>query len=135
MEGVAEYIYPTVDPRSRFASTRFVFSNAAMRLRPGMYVTLLYQADLGAGIVLPRDAVIRTGGSALAFVQKEGGRYEPRALDLGPSTDDGYVVYDGIEEGDEVVSQAAFFIDSESSLKAALAKFTQGQVPPTHDHQ
>ncbi len=125
--GRALYVYPTVDRKTRFASVRFAFDNADFAFRPGMYVDLRYRTDVGPGLVLPADAVIRSGTRALAFVARGGGRFEPRELDLGPAVDDGYVVYAGVDDGERVVSQAAFFIDSESALRAAVRKFDSGE--------
>lgn len=122
----ALYVYPTVDRQTRFVSVRFSFANQNLALRPGMYVDVVYRAELGPAVVVPADAVIRTGSRAIAFVDLGGGRFEPRELDIGPMVDGGVVVYDGIDDGDLVAVQANFFIDSESSLKAALAKFSGG---------
>ena len=133
LAGTVDYIYPSVDPRTRFARVRIAFDNEELRLRPGMYVEVAYRAELGPGLVVPRDAVMRTGTRALAFVHLGGGRFEPRELDLGPATDEGYIVYGGLEHAEPVADQATFFIDSESSLKAALTQYKGGGAGG-HDH-
>ncbi|RMF16187.1 MAG: efflux RND transporter periplasmic adaptor subunit [Candidatus Dadabacteria bacterium] len=124
--GAIRWLYPQVDARTRFVDARFEFDNPDLRLRPGMYVDVQLEIDLGPALVVPKDAVMRTGRQNIAFVHIGNGRFEPRALELGPETDDGYVVYDGLDEGEQVADQATFFIDSESALKAALAKFRSG---------
>lgn len=122
--GKIVYIYPTVDRQTRFAAVRFSFANHDLRLRPGMYVDILYREDVGPALVVPGDAVIRTGARAIAFVDLGGGRFEPRELSIGANVDGGVIVYDGLDDGERVAVSANFFIDSESSLKAALAKFS-----------
>ena len=131
--GTLEYVYPSVDARTRYVDARLVFPNPDLKLRPEMYVDVRYRVDLGPALIAPRDAVLRTGRQNVAFVHLGNGRFEPRALELGPEVEGGVIVYDGLDEDEMVADQAAFFIDSESALKAALAKFRPGASGGGHE--
>jgi Cu(I)/Ag(I) efflux system membrane fusion protein len=51
-------------------------------------------------------------------------------VSLGAKLDGGLEVLGGLAEGDRVVTSANFLLDSESSLRAALARLAPGASPP-----
>lgn len=122
--GVVDYVYPDVDPQTRTVKVRLSLPNPGYILKPGMYVDAELQRDLGEQLVVPVEAVIDTGVRQYVFVVREGHYFEPRAIRTGARVEDGYVVLEGLQEGDVVVTSAQFLIDSESQLKAALEAFT-----------
>lgn len=91
-------------------------------------------------LVIPRSAPLITGKRAVVYVADPAkpGRYTGREIVLGPQTPEHYVVLEGLQEGEQVVVNGAFKIDSElqirakssmmyASAKPALAK--AGQTP------
>jgi multidrug efflux pump subunit AcrA (membrane-fusion protein) len=121
LSGRVDHVYPTLDRQRRTVPVRIEFANPDLRLRPGMYVDVSVRANLGRRVVVPRDAVVRTGRRDLVFVALSGGRFAPRPVQLGPPVDGGYVVDGGLDPGERIVTHATFLIDSESSLEAAIA--------------
>lgn len=80
-------------------------------------------------LVVPTEAVIRTGARAVAIVRKGDGRFEPRDIQLGADLGDTVEVLQGLAEGEEVVASGQFLIDSEARLKSvvgAMAAATPG---------
>ncbi len=71
--------------------------------------------------MVPDDAVIDAGDRHVVFLDRGDGRYEPREVTLGARADRRVEVLSGLVEGDRVVVSANFLLDSESSLRAALA--------------
>jgi Cu(I)/Ag(I) efflux system membrane fusion protein len=71
-------------------------------------------------LVVPAEAVIRTGTRAVAIVRHASGSFEPRELRLGADHGDVIEVASGLAEGDEVVVSGQFLIDSEARLKSVL---------------
>jgi Cu(I)/Ag(I) efflux system membrane fusion protein len=57
----------------------------------------------------------------MVFVAIGDGKFQPRAVRLGEKSGDRVEVIEGLSEGEPVVTRANFLIDSESSLRAALA--------------
>jgi Cu(I)/Ag(I) efflux system membrane fusion protein len=54
------------------------------------------------------------------LIERGGGAFEPREIELG-ARGDGYVeVVKGLSDGEQVVVDGNFLIDAESNLKAAL---------------
>jgi Cu(I)/Ag(I) efflux system membrane fusion protein len=119
--GRISYIYPTLSPETRTARVRVEIANAGLRLKPGMYATLIVR---GSGRVdalsVPRSAVLATGERHLVFVKRADGKLEPRHVTIGMSTSDRVEVREGLAAGDTVVASATFLVDAESNLGSAL---------------
>ena len=63
------------------------------------------------------------------FLDRPDGSIEPREVEVGMRIPEGYQVLRGLANGDRVVTAANFLLDSESSLKSALAAFTAPAAP------
>src|SRR5204863_2121773 len=129
--GRVVYIYPYVDEKSRTNKVRYEFANRGGRLKPGMYANVEINATpagAGSGIVVPTNAVLDSGTEQVVFVAKGDGYFEPRRVKIGRRLGTDIEVVEGIKEGDQVATQATFFLDSESQLRASLQGF---ETPPT----
>ena len=128
--GPVTYIAPTVEEKTRTVKVRVEVDNRAAALKPDMFADVLLHVDLGAGIIVPDSAVIDAGDRKLVFLDREGGRLEPREIQIGAKLPTGFQVLSGLAPGERVVSSANFLLDSESSLKAALSSMAQSPTPP-----
>ena len=117
-------IAPTLDGTTRTVKVRIDVANRGGALKPDMFGDVLLDAGSGTGLVVPDGAVIDTGDRRLVLIDRADGTLEPRAIEVGAKTADGYVVLRGLAKGERVVTTANFLLDSESSLKAALAAMT-----------
>ena len=125
-EGRITYIYPTLRADTRSAQVRVELANPQGRLKPAMYA----QVDIAVAgepqLVVPASAVIDNGRRRVVLVDKGEGRFEPRDVQLGARGDDYTAVTAGLQAGERVVTSAAFLLDSEANLKAALGALTGG---------
>jgi hypothetical protein len=93
--------------------------NAQAPLTPEMFVNATIQAPLGRRLCIPDSALMDTGTRQLVFVKKSEGVFEPRQIKVGRRAD-GYIeVLKGLESGEQVVTSANFFLDSESKLQTS----------------
>jgi membrane fusion protein, copper/silver efflux system len=128
--GKVALIYPHLNAQTRTARVRIELPNPDGLLRPDMYV----DAEINTGspnpvLAVPDSAVLDSGSRQAVFVDKGGGRFEPRDVKLG-QRGDGYVeIRQGISDGEPVVVSANFLIDAESNLKAALKGFSDAGSP------
>lgn len=130
--GTVDFIYPTVSSDTRTVKARIVLDNANGRLRPGMYGRVRLSGRGAAMVVVPSEALVRTGENTYVFLARSDGHFEPRAVRTGAQSGDRVQVLSGLAPGDTVVSSASFLIDSESRLKAAIAGM--GSKPGAHEH-
>jgi len=119
-EGVVDYIYPYMSGETRTAKARLVFPNPDWKLKPEMYANVELIAELGQGLVIPGDAVIDTGTRKVAFRVLPGGHFQPVEIETGFKVGDLLQVISGLEEGEEIVTGAAFLVDSETKLGSAM---------------
>ncbi len=120
LAGVIDYVYPTVDETTRTLQARIVLPNGAGQLRPGAWVEVRLETDLGPALVIPDDAVLDTGVRQIVFVAAGGGRFLPREITVGERAGGLAQVLSGLSAGEQVVVKAAFLLDSESRIRAAL---------------
>ena len=119
--GRVAYVHPTLNPETRTVRVRVALANPGLRLKPGMYATLLLEgAARGATLSVPRGAVLATGERQLVFVRRRDGQLEPREVRTGGTSDARIEILSGLAIGDTVVASATFLIDAESNLGTAL---------------
>lgn len=134
-EGRVSLIYPTLDAATRTVQVRLELPNPRLELKPEMYADVRIEAELGEGLTVPESAVIETGARSIVFVDRGGGLFEPREVEVGVRLADRYQILKGVAEGERVLTSATFFVDSESKLKAALAASGRGAATaPQHQH-
>jgi Cu(I)/Ag(I) efflux system membrane fusion protein/cobalt-zinc-cadmium efflux system membrane fusion protein len=119
-----EQMLPQVDPATRTLRVRLAMSNPHLVLKPGMFVNVRLRAPLGRQLFVPASAVLQAGSRQVVFVSRSEGSFEPREVQLGTRTDEGFVVLKGLKLGDTVATSANFLIDSESQLQAAAGAYT-----------
>jgi Cu(I)/Ag(I) efflux system membrane fusion protein len=119
-DGTLKEILPQVSASTRTVQARFEVDNARAHLLPGMLLRLQLGGAVGTRLVVPAEAVIRTGTRAVAIVRRDNGSFEPREVQLGADLGDTLEVMQGLAEGDRVVASGQFLIDSEARLKSAL---------------
>jgi Cu(I)/Ag(I) efflux system membrane fusion protein len=126
-EGEVEYIYPSLNPKTRTLKVRLRFDNADESLKPNMFASVtIYAGPKSEIIVIPREALIRTGTDERVILSMGNGRFQPRKVVAGMESGDWIEISRGLEEGDVVVTSGQFLLDSEASLKASLQRMQSG---------
>ncbi|MBE7415511.1 MAG: efflux RND transporter periplasmic adaptor subunit [Deltaproteobacteria bacterium] len=113
----------------RTMKIRFELPNPDHRLKLGMYLNVELSTEIArSAVAVPDSAVIDSGERQIVIVDRRDGTFEPREVKTGGKADGWFQVLQGVSEGEWVVTQANFLIDSESRLKAAIAGLS------AHDH-
>ena len=120
LPGTISFIDPNLNEATRAGRVRIDVGNSDLKLRPGAYVDVNLLLDEGEGITVPAEAVLPTGEHNVVFVDKGGGRLEPRYVQLGGRYGDYCQIVGGLAEGERVVSSANFLVDAESKVQGAL---------------
>ena len=127
--GRVGYIYPYAEAKTRTTKVRLEFANPDLLLRPDMFadVTIHAQRRVDA-VVIPSEAVVRSGERELVFVVRGPGKFAPRDVKTGVQSQGRVQIIDGVSPGEEVVTSSQFLIDSESKLREATAKMLETQA-------
>lgn len=130
--GKVDFLQPTLDASTRTLGVRVALPNPDGRLRPGLYGDVVLTGGEGPEVLaIPRSALIDSGTRQVVLVQLAEGRFAPRTVVVGRRTEEVVEVQRGLAEGERVVVEGNFLIDSESNLRASLAELTP--APPA-DH-
>ncbi|MBA3886284.1 MAG: FixH family protein [Acidobacteria bacterium] len=119
LTGRVVYIYPFVEEATRAIRVRLELPNPNQRLKPGMFANVELTASLGSGVTIPTEALLDSGRERVVFVSEGDGYFEPRRVQTGHRVGDRVQIIDGLAAGETIASGAAFFLDSESQLRAA----------------
>jgi len=118
--GHISVIDPFINDATRTGRVRIDVQNPDLKLRPDMYVDVQLTMDMGEGIAVPFSAILPTGKHNIVFVDRNGGKLEPRFIELGRKYGDFYEVKSGLTEAERVVTSANFLIDAEAKVQGAL---------------
>src|ERR1700758_2097433 len=128
----ATEVLPQVDPETRVLKLRLEANNAGYALRPGMFVDVELPVGGAAGLTVPQDAVIDSGQEQRVFVERSPGVFEPRTVQIGWRSGDRVEIVHGLAEGERVVVEGTFLVDSESRLKSTTPRPDYKNGQPTN---
>jgi Cu(I)/Ag(I) efflux system membrane fusion protein/cobalt-zinc-cadmium efflux system membrane fusion protein len=130
--GRVSFVYPYLQRKTRDVVIRLEFENSDLALKPDMYADVwIKTGTIGKGLMVPSEAVIRSGERNIVFVAQQHDKFTPRNINIGLLLDDGMVqVLSGVAPGEVVVTSGQFLLDSESKLKEAVQKMMEAQKAP-----
>jgi len=119
------------DLQSRTLRLRIELPNPDGRLRPGMtaQVALHPGESSEQSLLVPAEAVIRTGKRDLLMLAEDGGRFRPVEVVLGQESRGKVAVLQGLQPGQRIVASGQFLLDSDANLKGIEAATAQDSQP------
>lgn len=125
-------LLPQVSPETRTRSVRVEVDNPRQLLVPGMTADVTFTPGAGRpALLVPTEAVIRTGTRAIVFVYQGKGRFVPTQVTVGREAGGRTEILSGLRADDRVVASGQFLIDSEASLRGIEARVsTRADAPP-----
>jgi Cu(I)/Ag(I) efflux system membrane fusion protein len=120
------YVDPFLNNDSRSVTIRTRVENPRSILKPGMLARANIQSTVSEGkaLLVPRSAVMWTGKRSVVYVQVQGTdtpTFEGREVEIGQRAGEYYVVESGLSEGELVVTNGTFKIDSAAQLEDKLS--------------
>jgi len=148
-KGKVIYLDPYFDEKTRTFKVGVLCTDHKGKLKPAMLVLGVIYATLSSGyrvdvnrseaqktmLVVPDTAPLITGKRAVVYVEvpEKPGTYEGREVFLGPRAKGYYVVRGGLHEGEKVVVNGSFKIDSAIQIlaKPSMMEGRHGGKPET----
>jgi len=122
-QGKVEYIYPSLDPKTRTLKVRLRFENPDEGLKPNMYANVrIFGGPKENIVVIPLEGLIRTGRDERVIIDLGEGRFEARDVVSGIESGDYVEIIQGVDGGEHVVTSGQFLIDSEASMRAGIKR-------------
>jgi len=118
--GTVSFIVPVLAGATRTATVRIDLANPGRVLKPDMYVNArILGAPAAPHVMVPASAIVDRGQQRFVWVETSPGAYAPRAVTTGGRHGDAVVILSGLTEGESVVVEGGFLLDSEAQLRSA----------------
>ncbi len=131
LSGRVSAILPTTQADSRTLTVRIDLPNRGGRLRPGMFATVSFGGATQPALLVPSEALIRTGKRTLVMLALDKGRYRPAEVQAGREAGGDTEILAGLREGEKIIASGQFLIDSEASLSGIAARPIGGAASTT----
>ena len=122
VSGKITAILPEAQGASRTVSVRIELPNRGGKLRPGMFAQVALGGEARSVLLVPSEAVIRTGTRNLVMLAGKNGHYSPAEVRIGADAGGQTEILAGLAEGEKIVASGQFLIDSEASLSGVAAR-------------
>ncbi|MGM0613062.1 MAG: efflux RND transporter periplasmic adaptor subunit [Bacteroidota bacterium] len=141
-ESKVTFIDPVMNSKSRVAEIRTEAQNHDDKLKPGMFAEGTLKSDNISSekeLVVPKSSVMWTGRRSVVYVKqpdREQPTYRMREVTLGANLGDQYIIKEGLELDEEIVTYGTFAVDAAAQLggKPSMMNPEGGKTSTGHDH-
>ena len=113
-EAKVDFIYPLVDKVNKTIDFRITLENKNGKIQPNSYATIKSIQTSSHKLILPSTAVVTKGAKHLVFMAGEyEGEYSTKVVEANRISSQEFEIVSGLKEGDEVVNNSLFLIDSD----------------------
>lgn len=129
--GKVSFIDPVVNASTRVARVRVEVPNPGLKLKPEQFVNGTLSSSTqnqSSELIIPQSAVLWTGTRSVVYVKVSGAEqpsFRMREITLGPAMKNAWVVKDGLQEGEEIVTNGAFSVDAAAQLAGKPSMMNQ----------
>ena len=109
-----DYIYPTIDKMNKTVDVRFVLDNKDLMLSLNLFAKVTLKDQQRTALTLPKTAVLNKGKKYYVFQSLSKTEFEPIEVQAKRISSTKYEILDGVEEGQEVINNALFLLDSDA---------------------
>ncbi|WP_339614068.1 efflux RND transporter periplasmic adaptor subunit [uncultured Winogradskyella sp.] len=139
-KGKVDFIDPILDSRTRTVKLRVVLNNKDYAFKPGLFVEGKVKGISSSKeqvAVIPSSSVLWTGERSVVYIKANPNEpvFEMRKITLGNQIGDNYEVLEGLNNGDEIVSNGTFTVDAAAQLqgKKSMMNKEGGNVMTGHE--
>ena len=133
LEATVLDVLPELNQATRTLQVRLALDNPGQRLAAGMLADVTIDgAGARSALLIPLEALIRTGRAARVIVALGEGRFVARDVHPGAESGDSIEILHGLEAGERVVVSGQFMLDSESQVRSSLGRY--GEQPGAGAH-
>jgi Cu(I)/Ag(I) efflux system membrane fusion protein len=136
----ADFIDPVLDTRTRTVKLRVVLNNKDDVFKPGMFVEGMIKgitSSKGQVLTIPSSAVLWTGERSVVYIKTNPDQpiFEMREITLGKQIGNNYEVFEGLNNGNEIVTHGTFTVDAAAQLqgKRSMMNKEGGKVMTGHE--
>jgi membrane fusion protein, heavy metal efflux system len=117
IQGKIVYEGDIVNPETRTVMVRTEIDNTDLKLKPDMLISMFIQSKKVSKLAIPASAVIRENDRNYVFVQNNPNTFRLREIELGHKDGQLINILSGVSQGETIVSDGAFHLNSERKKK------------------
>ncbi len=117
IKGKIEFFNPEIATDTRVNLVRVTVPNGSGQLKPGMPAYVIIKSKQINALTLPSNAVLRDGKMNVIWLQTGANIFKMKMVETGMESGDRIEIKSGIENGDVVVTNGAYLINSEYIFK------------------
>jgi len=103
-----------LEEKARTLEVRIEANNPEGQLKPGMFADVEITTDVMQGVLIIPDSALQTHeDQQIVFIEREPLKFEKRVVKLGLESQGMVQVFDGVREGENVVTEGSFILKSE----------------------
>ena len=115
-----------IDPQTRTIKVRALVPNPRRLLKAEMLGTAIFERRFERGLVIPATATLLQGAQHWVFVQTRAGEFAPRRVELSYEGSREVVVSQGLQAGEQVVTENALLLARQFRLARGEARAGSG---------
>ena len=139
-KGTVDFIDPVLNTKTRTVTLRVVLNNKNSKFKPGMFVEAKIKNKTdnnNKAVNIPASSVLWTGKRSVVYIKPDISKpvFQMKEIVLGKKMGDNYEVLQGLQNGDEIVTNGVFTIDAAAQLqgKKSMMNKDGGQVMTGHE--
>jgi cobalt-zinc-cadmium efflux system membrane fusion protein len=117
IQGKIVYEGDIVNPETRTVMVRTEIDNGDLKLKPDMLISMFIQSKKVSKLAIPASSVVRENDRNYIFVQNNPNTFRLREIELGHKDGQLINVLSGVSQGETIVSDGAFHLNSERKKK------------------
>ena len=110
LTGQIFHIDEIVDESIRSVRVLIECDNSEGMLKPGMYVSVKFIDHEKSSLLVPLKSVLQFNDRSFVFVEVEKGKFMRRYIETGTSIDDKIIVTKGLDAGESIIIEGAFYL-------------------------
>ncbi|MEZ7496985.1 efflux RND transporter periplasmic adaptor subunit [Leeuwenhoekiella aequorea] len=131
-DATVSFIDPILNNATRTVTVRATLKNTDDLFKPGMFVTGKLKGEMmmtNEVITVPASAVMWTGERSLVYIKTSPNEpvFEMREVTIGNRNGENYAVTEGLQKGDEIVTNGTFTVDAAAQLQGKKSMMNQGK--------
>lgn len=132
------FIDPVLNTKTRTVTLRVDLNNSKGYLKPGMFVKgKLNAKNNNSSLMVPSSSVLWTGKRSVVYVKtkQDEAVFEMREVQIGSKVGESYQVLEGLNDGEEIVTNGTFTVDAAAQLqgKKSMMNKSGGTVMTGHE--
>lgn len=103
IKGKVDAIADIVNSQTRMVKVRITVANPSNKIKSGMYAKVSFDVEKGDIISIPNASLVTVKGKHYVFVKASSNEFERKQVQIGEHMGGRVLVFDGLENGDEIV--------------------------------